>query len=89
MMTTKKITAKWLTKKEMKQIRGGVGPSTNLCGDNRQEYACTVFSNGKSWPGTCGQINGRCKCNTEIGDYQTPNDHYGCEDALPKTTLEH
>lgn len=79
---------KMLTKREMKQIKGGSIPSTNLCGDPREEYTCSIYVNGTTFSGKCGLINGRCKCNTLAGDYQTSDDHYGCEDASPKTIIQ-
>lgn len=79
---------KMLTKREMKQIKGGSTPSTNLCGDITKEHSCYIYYKGERFKGECGLINGRCKCYTSIGDYQTPDDHYGCEDALPSTMLQ-
>jgi hypothetical protein len=80
------MTAKWLTKQQMKLIRGGIGPSKNLCGDN-EVHTCTVTKDGVTLSGECTSMNGRCKCSTSFGDYQTANDHYSCEDMLPATTL--
>lgn len=78
---------KVLTKDEMKKVFGGNAP-VDVCGDPEHTYSCSVYSNGTTWNGECGSINGRCKCSTQLGDYQTANDHYGCEDMLPIGTIQ-
>jgi hypothetical protein len=72
------LKMKKLCKTEMKNVIGGF--QGRRCLD---AAACSVVTTGSggnnTWYGNCGLINGRCKCDCGIGDYQTSDDTYACE----------
>lgn len=60
---------------------GGSGHSVNACAymagnPDADPIPCSVHYMGQNFTGVCGMINGTCKCDTEIGDYDDASGFY-------------